>query len=460
MVRMQGRRILDRIYRFLKFIYIKLFRINDSPQRISLGFALGVFVGVMPVISLREAFFLALFFRMNWASALLGCLLTDNWTTVLTFLLAIKIGSYIMRVDWYSVYAASQQLLKHFHWLDLLKLSGLKIFAPAIIGYIVISLFFAFLSYLFALILVTKIKFKKRKNNMKKILLSFAVVIGIATFTSCVFAAPEEAIKENILSEANKAIDSNAAINALDEHGFTPLINAIKSNSFDTVNSLLEKGADVNIKDDNTGETALIWAAALGSLDTVKLLIDKGADVNAKTYTGGTALMCLANGERLERSNKENALEITKLLIDKGSDVNAIDGAKQTALMIAAMSNSLEISKFLIANGADINAQQDYKMTALMVAISHSSLDVAKLLIEKGADVNVANMTKETALMMAAEVDFVDIAKLLIEKGADINAKDKEGKTALTMANDLGHADIVNLLKQPKRDMGEAGGKQ
>jgi len=162
-IKMQKRRIVDRTHRFLKFIYIKLFRINDSPQKIALGFALGVFLGVMPVTGPTDTLLLALLFRLNRASALLGCFLTNTWTTILTFLLAIKTGSYIMRTDWHSIYAACQQLLKHFHWVYLFKLSVLKILFPVIIGYIVISLFFAFLSYLFALIVVTKIKPKTKK---------------------------------------------------------------------------------------------------------------------------------------------------------------------------------------------------------------------------------------------------------------------------------------------------------
>ncbi|MGA2775299.1 MAG: DUF2062 domain-containing protein [Candidatus Omnitrophota bacterium] len=418
MARMQKREILDKIYRFLKFIYIKLVRINDSPQKVALGFALGVFAGVMPVISLREAFFLALLFRVNWPSALLSCILTDNWTTILTFLLAIKTGSYIMGVDWHSIYATSQQLLKHFHWSYLLKLSILKILIPVTVGYIVISLFFAFLSYLFALIVVTRIKFKKRKDSMKKMLLSFIVVVGIAIFTSYVFAAPDEVAKQNVVSEANKTTDNNATINALDEHGFTQLIEAAKSNSLEVAKLLMDKGVDVNLKDANTGATALMYAVGHGNLDMVKLLLENKADINAT------------------------------------------DKAEQTALMIAAMNGSLEITKLLIEKGADINLQEGYKMNALMFALSQSNLDVAKLLIDKGTDVNAKDLTGETALMMTAEGDFPDITKILIDKGADINAKDKDGKTALAMANEFKHDEIASLLKQPKKDIGEAGGKQ
>jgi uncharacterized protein (DUF2062 family) len=99
-VRIQKRKIVDKTRRFLKFIYIKLFRINDSLQRIALGFVLGVFLGVMPVTGPTDTLLLALLFRLNRASALLGCFLTNTWTTILTFLLAIKTGFYIMGVGY------------------------------------------------------------------------------------------------------------------------------------------------------------------------------------------------------------------------------------------------------------------------------------------------------------------------------------------------------------------------
>jgi ankyrin repeat-rich membrane spanning protein len=47
------------------------------------------------------------------------------------------------------------------------------------------------------------------------------------------------------------------------------------------VKQLLEKGADVNVEDNNDW-TALMWAAYKGHTGIVKALIDRGADVNAK----------------------------------------------------------------------------------------------------------------------------------------------------------------------------------
>jgi uncharacterized protein (DUF2062 family) len=160
---MQKRKIVDRIYRFLKFIYIKLFRINDSPQKIALGFALGVFLGVLPGTGPIASLFLAMLFRVNRASALLGCLLTNTWISIVAFLLSIKVGSVIMRLDWHSVHASYLQFIKDFHWVNLLKLSALKVVLPVIIGYFVVSFVFAALSYLAVIIVVTKMKLKRKK---------------------------------------------------------------------------------------------------------------------------------------------------------------------------------------------------------------------------------------------------------------------------------------------------------
>jgi uncharacterized protein (DUF2062 family) len=97
--------IPHKISHFFRLLYIKLFKINDSPQRIALGLGLGVFLGIIPGTGPLAALFLALLFRVNRASALLGSLLTNTWLSIVTFLLAIKVGSFIMRLNWQSVYA-------------------------------------------------------------------------------------------------------------------------------------------------------------------------------------------------------------------------------------------------------------------------------------------------------------------------------------------------------------------
>jgi ankyrin repeat protein len=68
------------------------------------------------------------------------------------------------------------------------------------------------------------------------------------------------------------------------------LIEAAMQDNITAVRDALEKGADVNTKD-NFGETALMYASGQEHTETAKLLIEKGADVNARNNGGETALM-------------------------------------------------------------------------------------------------------------------------------------------------------------------------
>ncbi len=150
------------ILRFLKFIYLKLFRINDTPQKIALGFSLGVFLGVLPGTGPLAALFLAFILRINRAAAFLGSLLTNTWLSVVTFLLSIKIGSIIMNLNWQDVYRDCSQIFKQFHFSDLLKISVLKIFLPVILGYVVISFCAGLAAYFFMLVMLN---FKLRRKS-------------------------------------------------------------------------------------------------------------------------------------------------------------------------------------------------------------------------------------------------------------------------------------------------------
>jgi hypothetical protein len=132
----------------------KLFKINDSPQKIALGVGLGVFSGLMPGTGPLAALFLAFIFRANRAAALLGSILTNTWLSLVTFILAIKAGSLVLGLHWQDVERKMQGLIHDFGWAKFFKLSFLDVLLPVIIGYIIIGLFLGAAAYLITLAII------------------------------------------------------------------------------------------------------------------------------------------------------------------------------------------------------------------------------------------------------------------------------------------------------------------
>ena len=146
---------------FLKLLYDKLVLINDTPQKIALGFGLGVFLGILPLTGPVAALVLSVLLRVNRVAALAGSLLTNTWLSVVSFFLAIKIGAAVIGLKWEEVKESYELLLKDFHWRDLLGASVLKIIEPLVIGYAAIGFISAFLAYLIALMILNHHQHKR-----------------------------------------------------------------------------------------------------------------------------------------------------------------------------------------------------------------------------------------------------------------------------------------------------------
>ena len=148
-------------------MYIKLFRMNDSPQKIAAGFGLGVFLGVLPGAGPIAALFLAVLLRVNRASALFACLLTNTWLSIVIFVLSLKVGSVLTGNDWQSLRATYSGVIKNFHWDQVFHFSFLKIVSPILIGYFVTALCFAFLCYGMVLLAITTVRIMGRRKMGK-----------------------------------------------------------------------------------------------------------------------------------------------------------------------------------------------------------------------------------------------------------------------------------------------------
>jgi len=158
------KRIKNNIFRFLKLLYLKLFRIHDTPQRIALGAGIGVFLGNFPGTGPIAAVCMAFLLRVNRAAALLGSLATNTWLSILTFILSIKVGASIMEVSWQDVHNNWVEFLRDFKFTTLFELATLKIILPVIIGYAVVSFFLGLIAYLVTLIIITRIKHENKSG--------------------------------------------------------------------------------------------------------------------------------------------------------------------------------------------------------------------------------------------------------------------------------------------------------
>jgi len=119
--------------------------------------------------------------------------------------------------------------------------------------------------------------------------------------------------------------------------GRSPLMEACWSNDLDTASLLLEKGADVNIRNRYANRTTLMWVSWWGKYDCVDLLVGNGADVNAKDEDGKTALMFAA---------VQGHFEIVQFLVENGADVT-YTYANDTAADLARMYGHYEIEEYL-----------------------------------------------------------------------------------------------------------------
>jgi hypothetical protein len=84
-------------------------------------------------------------------------------------------------------------------------------------------------------------------------------------------------------------LEKGADVNAKDNDGWTALHGASYNGHSEIVRMLLaQKGIEVNAKSYG-GWTALHWASFYGHPETVAMLLEKGADVTAKNRSGNTA---------------------------------------------------------------------------------------------------------------------------------------------------------------------------
>ena len=169
------------------------------------------------------------------------------------------------------------------------------------------------------------------------------------------------------------------------------LVNATDYESIPVIEKLLDEGADIDM---TLQRTALHAAAANGNLEIVDLLIERGADVNLKDIHGRVPMFVA-----LAEHQPEVAARLAEA--DTNPNVRTVDGS--TLLMAAVRAEEVQLVQWALDHGTDVNAIRPEKnnATALILAARKGNAEIVSLLLAAGADPDVANHEGETALDIA-----------------------------------------------------------
>lgn len=166
------------------------------------------------------------------------------------------------------------------------------------------------------------------------------------------------------------------------------LRDAVERNDRPTVEKALERGADLQAKDDLGRSVVLLATHFAGDLDLVKFLHTRGAPVDVPDVNGRTALSFAAEDGRLD---------LVRWLVEQGAEVDRRDGAQRTPLFHAALGARDDVIAFLAERGAVVDARDQFGDTPLMVACAKSHGTTAALLLARGADPTLQDQEGRTA---------------------------------------------------------------
>lgn len=253
-------------------------------------------------------------------------------------------------------------------------------------------------------------------------------------------------------------------IDLMDHEQNTLLSEAACYNFADIVEFLLDLGAHPNARNDQ-GRTPIFRACFNGSEESVQLLLENGADPVAEANSGerpgthGTmqtkALILGWSPEEFEAKQEEltplqrlpnpwpclfhsaccngDEVAVTQLLGTIASDAVNVGGRREQLRMVLDAENLAD---------------------ALWTSCLHGRVNVCRKLIEARADVDSFNVSGITCLMVAARKGHDGVIAELLRAGAKTHLRSPEGRVAieyaLEPASDQAHALLLRHCREHK----------
>ena len=295
-------------------------------------------------------------------------------------------------------------------------------------------------------------------------------------------------------NEIAEILADNGALENYDGH--LGHITAFSNSNRKLTEVLIEKGVDVNEKDDH-GVSAIEKAAFRGWTEIVDKMCsiafaNTKNDINEHIEVLSIKLHCMMNNvsnndildawmtEELENCELSQRKEIVSrkflknwsmkssfsIACEKGNiklieyfitvcnadidstilerDLPMDKNFKATSIGVASAYGQLEAVKTLIKHGADVDSVSYTLNTPVLLSCMNNHFEVAKYLVKNGADISKPNIYGKTCLMCS--VASVELCQFLLEQGADVNAKDNAQKTAKDYAIEQDQLESTKLL--------------
>jgi len=169
-------------------------------------------------------------------------------------------------------------------------------------------------------------------------------------------------------------------VDACDARRRTALLAATHANRIDAARLLIERGADVNAKDDMQ-DSPYLYAGAQGRLEILRMTLAAGADLKSTNRYDGTALIPAAH-----HGHVETVRELLKTRID----VDHVNRLGWTALLEAIVLGDggaahTEIVRLLVAHGASLQLADAQGVTPLAHAEQRGPRAIVEILRRAGA---------------------------------------------------------------------------
>lgn len=217
------------------------------------------------------------------------------------------------------------------------------------------------------------------------------------------------------------------------------LLDAVKHERLELVEGLYIAGAGLAGYGPRTEphRIPLLVAAMAGSEKSLTTLLDLGANINIRDVEGRSAAFWTAFAGHAK---------CLQMLARRGADVNKPDISRDSPLHVAARNGHPDCVRLLLVHHANNGATAALGRTPLHEAAEHCRVESVRLLTSFGAAVNSADSIGETTLHKAARVGHEEIVRRLLVYKATPDKVDCYGATPIHLAARGGHKEVLKLL--------------